>query len=419
MSNPFLPPLTSMPPFNDPYGPLSDIQPFTVRDFNTFLKKLEGVIQWSIENFKVLDENQQKLVAAWIEQAEYLIQEVNTAIAQFEADATNPDGALIQGIVDSVESILTESAIVDLIVTNTLSTDTKDFKAPAGYPVFDEKNNVINIIDMINESGLPTIYGPSIVDARGIEDAPGNFLFYWSSDHHPTSGGIALAYADDIMGPWTIRPGVVYVDSVEGNQTETPCVLVRDDGTLIMYYQNRITDNNQFTYYATSPDGVTWTRGGRALDFVGSSFGNSHTGYANVYRIGTNKWVAYSLYGGTDAGQRAIWYSRDGINWSLDRRLFKGLVDYYGSETLRVPFGPILFNWRGSLYGLQAASTPASGGGTPAVTERFIAKVRDDLRGFVTEPETYYAANGVIEIDGVLYIYTLENNGLNIRKEVV
>src|SRR5690606_1323207 len=92
------------------------------------------------------------------------------------------------------------------------------------------------------------------------------YYLWYSTNHDAGPGGVYLATAPALEGPWTDR-GLVFVDTVEGNQTETPSVLWNEaTGTFHMYYHQNGLGNTQSTALATSPDGVTWTRVGKVID---------------------------------------------------------------------------------------------------------------------------------------------------------
>ena len=232
--------------------------------------------------------------------------------------------------------------------------------------------------------GTKALYWPWVVAAPTGSPAPGKFLAYWSTDHD-AAGGVYMAYADDLLGPWTVQ-GFVFRDVVVGDQTETPTVL-HDGNQFVMYYHNRNSGpnaNTQTTCSATSPDGVTWTRRGFAMvhpSRTGLS-GDGHTGYAVVYRM-QDRFVAYSIDGGTDYGYQAMWHSMDGATFTMDRRRFGYSVDMTGRANLRLSMSPRLFYWRGQMWSQFSFRSPASGTGTPAESQSVVARVREDLRGAI------------------------------------
>lgn len=88
---------------------LSDVQPFTRRDTYTWTGKIEELIAWVNSVTKIMEENGDKLNAAWVEQAEYLISEFNRITAE-----------LIEAVVNnSIE--LQDPVFAELIATDSLT----------------------------------------------------------------------------------------------------------------------------------------------------------------------------------------------------------------------------------------------------------------------------------------------------------
>jgi hypothetical protein len=244
-------------------------------------------------------------------------------------------------------------------------------------------------------TGKTKIFNPVIVPVPATTSGRlGNFYMYWSTDHDNTgglgssTGGIWMAHANDLNGPWTIVSGgaannAIYVDTVEGDQTEGPEVICIAPGEWVMYYQQRYAGAGaQTTMVAESTDGKSWTRVRAALDWPSPKLpGDGHTGYAAVYRIG-DRFVAYSLAGGTEYGYQAMWHSLDGRKFVLDRRLTGYDVDQTRVRDRRL-FGIYrLFEWRGEIWGETSVQTPAAGGGSPTYQQRVVGRMRPDLRGF-------------------------------------
>mgnify|MGYP001818348995 CR=1 FL=1 len=116
----------------------------------------------------------------------------------------------------------------------------------------------------------------------------------------------------------------IFVDSVQGRQTETPHANV-NDGAVYMTYHNVRAGHNQSTLLATSPDGVNFTRINGKEDSVILDYdpkqevGDGHTGYLrwrpNPFPDLHYKYVGYSLHGGGDDFHGAMWASNDAIHW--------------------------------------------------------------------------------------------------------
>jgi parallel beta-helix repeat protein len=99
------------------------------------------------------------------------------------------------------------------------------------------------------------------------------------------------------------------------NYSGAPSVLRELDGTYKMWY----TGCDWVTWrilYATSADGVTWTKQGIALSQLGSGYETYETGFPSVVKAGNEYKMWYSGYDGSQ--QKRILYanSSDGVNWT-------------------------------------------------------------------------------------------------------
>ena len=225
--------------------------------------------------------------------------------------------------------------------------------------------------------GTDKLYFPSVVHMRPIlgEAALDNFYMYFSPDHTQGQGGIGLVTAPHPTGPWTDR-GMVYIDTVDGTQTETPCVIWNPDTSVFhLYYHNNYwetgspTYRSQATCLATSTDGVNWTRHAKSpiVKIPEQEFpGDGHCGYARVYRVG-GLWIMHHLMGGGDNSHGGVSYSRDGINWITDPRPFVGHTDYadtsYIDRKISIASASSYpFHFRGQLWSTYLISNWVSGG---------------------------------------------------------
>jgi hypothetical protein len=173
--------------------------------------------------------------------------------------------------------------------------------------------------------GIPTVpYAPVILRAAGRLPNPiDNYYMYTSTDHDATAGGIWLLTAPTPLGPWTMQNGgaAIYVDAVQGNQTEVPAI-EWDPLTeqVFLYYSNAATGSNQATQLATSVDGVTFERYGTiiATADLTNQPGNGHTGYFDATRLSDRLWIGTALRGGGGTSLQQLLWSRDGIAWVPD-----------------------------------------------------------------------------------------------------
>ena len=191
----------------------------------------------------------------------------------------------------------------------------------------------------------PGPYYTTLVDMKDIETFPFDYALYFSTDHHREEGGIWLylckglpseaanwisydqAVAKGDFDHLTNKPTAnpIFTDPVQGNgHTETPHANVID-GTLYMTYHKNGINNSQATLLATSQDGVNFERIHGKSDSVILSYntetdvGDGHTGYfrwaPNPFPGIAQKYVGYSLHGGSDDYHSAIWVSDNAIKW--------------------------------------------------------------------------------------------------------
>lgn len=212
-----------------------------------------------------------------------------------------------------------------------------------------------------------TLYWPCLVHAKKHYPAAiDEWYLYYSSDHASGQGGIGLATAPHPSGPWTDSGSAIYVDTVEGQQTETPQVVWNEDTNLFhMYYQNKMTNADQSTYLVTSPNGVdSWTRLGKVIDVDTPRKlpGDGHTGYARIYRVG-KKWVAHHLCGGTAKAHFGVSYSDDGVDWLMNPRIIPARANLSGDLMARrvTSSSTWPFWWRGSRFAMMSSSPLIAG----------------------------------------------------------
>ena len=262
---------------------------------------------------------------------------------------------------------------------------------------------------------MPSLYWPWVLRVDDKLASPINRYYMWvSTDHAGADGYIGLYTAPTVTGPWTYY-GQVFKDETSGNETETPSVVwVPSLSLFYMYYQQVGSTGHlaaQTTNLATSPDGVTWTRVGIALDVRDSTTWpqSTHTGYLRPHLI-AGKWVAYSLLAGGDRPRFGISYSADGITWQLDPRPLGYGAEYLTDESERIEWNSTsIIRWRGQLTWVGIISSFASGAGDR--TGRWCyAPISQDMRSLAGPPrqlfgvtqgwESQYMAFGSLLLDG-------------------
>lgn len=191
----------------------------------------------------------------------------------------------------------------------------------------------------------PGPYYTTLVKMDHINRFPFEYALYFSTDHDRGKGGIWLyvcsgsptdadswksydqAVADGSFDYLRQKPASnpIFVDSVQGRQTETPHANIID-GTVYMTYHNAGAGHSQSTLLSTSSDGVNFTRINGDGDSVILDYdpeqevGDGHTGYfrwrPNPFPGLDYKYVGYSLHGGGDDFHGAMWASNNAVNWN-------------------------------------------------------------------------------------------------------
>lgn len=303
-------------------------------------------------------------------------------------------------------------------------------------------------------TSMGTNVGPyfiSVIKGSDVPNWPNHIwhtLVYFSTDHdspsNPTTGGAGGIWLycytgdpkiasncqswDDISGNvefsyltgGTPTSNPIYRDTVAGDQTETPHVK-NIDGTLYMHYHNDDNSNYdgfdvQNTCYATSTDGVNYTRQGiNITDNPRYSVGIGHSGYLqgadNPFPFINEKYISRRLHGGggllTEAGSESCYQvSDDYINWTPYKyynpsvgRLLDAIPKESGNTFQYNPSridtvvqdGPY---WR--IIG--TAALLGVSGGTPTIGRPIEMLLDDDLQ-IVSEPTTMIPLGGTSEFD--------------------
>jgi hypothetical protein len=191
----------------------------------------------------------------------------------------------------------------------------------------------------------PGPYYTCLVTMDSIDAFPFDYALYFSPDHDPNDGGIwlyvcngdptdpsnYLSYEDAVAAGHfdhlDTRPTAnpIYLDNTQGaGHTETPHANVVDGRVHLTYHKNGL-EGTQRTLLALSDDGVSFSRVNGDDDSIvltydsASGPGDGHTGYfrwsTNPYPDISQKYVGYSLHGGSDNYHSAIWASDDAISW--------------------------------------------------------------------------------------------------------
>ena len=287
------------------------------------------------------------------------------------------------------------------------------------YPTF--KRLSAPIIQFSQQSA-PTVYWPWLVN-KSAWGGTGFALFY-STDHSATHdpSGIFLFEADDITGPWVNR-GKIYRDDAGGWQTETPSVIYDPvSNKVLMYYQQAGVPGaigQQQTCLATADpaDLTAWTRVGVVLDkeFLEQP-GDGHCGYFRPFSY-NGQLFGYSLYGGTNYSNAALWTSDDGgYTWQRDGRLIGWMQDKCRhlavalnaepQDVLLTMYEGDVLNWRGKPWWVGVSGKAQSGSVLIRHFRLVTAPLADDFASLtvrvkdITPPPATYEVQGDIDYPG-------------------
>jgi hypothetical protein len=274
-----------------------------------------------------------------------------------------------------------------------------------------------------DDGAFSTIYWPWV-----LKVSPGNYRMYYSTDHDPEAGnlgGIGMMTSPTAFGPWT-DAGMIYRDTLSGNETETPSVLYVPDldpvRPYFMYYQQKSVGVAQSTLLAKSANGITdWVRVGKVIDVPSATetHTDGHTGYARVDRIG-NLIVARHLMGGGPYGRGGLSYSTDGVNFHTDPRPLQGLQSGNGTlKTAVTSFNIVEID--GNPWYVGGATAYGGSGAEALVGQLAYAPLSKDLRSFLAPPtlvpldaawEDNYAGAYAFVDDGQIVVYYVSNGAI-------
>ncbi|MFC0506781.1 hypothetical protein [Micromonospora costi] len=196
---------------------------------------------------------------------------------------------------------------------------------------------------------------PSVIRAADyFPDPLGTYYLYYAPHERP--GGIALAYADSIDGPWTEYTGNPLVSntwlpyySTVSHVSSPHAVWIEGERKLFLYYHGE----NSITRYATSEDGIHFSYGGTAVSRDATTGGE--TSYARVFeqaipRLGSRYLMVFmdnptaAAPGPTGPVSRRIRWavSPDARTWTIQP---EPLVTPQGDEGPNAS-GPFFLRWQ-------------------------------------------------------------------------
>jgi len=223
-------------------------------------------------------------------------------------------------------------------------------EANSGFPVFKRLGVVIDFNDLKYNPANDVIF-PSVIEARKYFKQPlGRYYMYYAPHNRP--GGICLAYADSLEGPWREYDHNPLISRdwkphYQVSHVSSPHALwIDEEGKLFLWFHGE----NYTTRYASSTDGIHFKYEGVAVskqDFdeiiecsYGRVFRHAIAGLDNRYVI---------MLMGNHKGTRRIYlgWSKDARHWTTQRKPFiSAPPDSSSGQTV----SPFLLPCSGKLY---------------------------------------------------------------------
>ena len=201
---------------------------------------------------------------------------------------------------------------------------------------------------------------PCVINAQEYFSHPlGKYYVYYAPHNAP--GGICLAYASSLRGPWIEygkNPLIVnqWLPHHDVEHVSSPyAVFIPEECRLFLYYHG----DNETTHYAISEDGKTFTYGGVAIDW-NMLPGSDVTAYARVFPHtppgGSFRYVMLfmSLAYTPGSWDTFAWHglyrawSNDARIWHVDKDPMVSHRDL--DETEYFVCSPWLLSWHGKRY---------------------------------------------------------------------
>jgi hypothetical protein len=217
-------------------------------------------------------------------------------------------------------------------------------------PVFERRGLVLDYKDLKYNPANDVIF-PCVINTKELSgESRGTYYMYYAPHNAP--GGICLAYADSLEGPWHEydRNPVIsrhWTPHYRVSHVSSPHALwIEDEKKLFLWFHG----DNGTTRYAASADGIHFTYEGVAVstrDFDDIT----ECSYARIFEhtipdLG-NRYVILLM--GNNRGNRRIYlgWSKDARHWETRRGPFIPALPRSSSGNVVSPW---LFPWRQKLY---------------------------------------------------------------------
>ncbi|KAK0389740.1 hypothetical protein NLU13_3313 [Sarocladium strictum] len=235
---------------------------------------------------------------------------------------------------------------------------------PVGWPKFTYQGVAIDPAKLRYNPTNEVIF-PSVFHAGKYLSKPlGQWYLYYAP--HDDPGGISLAYASSLDGPWTEYAKNPLIKNVVPNKYSVPhvsspdavwnpYVVGKDNGKVMLYFHG---DNGQ-TRWAYSEDGVNFKYGGLSITNKMGGSRVTESSYARVFphpdKTQTKyRWAMFYMGNEIDNIRRIrLAESFDGKTWTVS----PNYVVAPGPEEGKNVSGADLWEWNGQLYVIYHASS--------------------------------------------------------------
>jgi hypothetical protein len=274
---------------------------------------------------------------------------------------------------------------------------------PAGFPTFTRLGAAMDKSTLSYAPARKEIIFPSIRYVAGrVQNPLGAWYMYYAP--HDDPGGICLAYADSLAGPWKEYPANPIISnswpphySTVPHVSSPHAVWNEADGRIYLYFHG----DNRTTRVATSTDGRSFTYGATVLHTSMLPSNVTEASYARVFPHPTQAGVHIMLFMGNQAGTRKIfigWSNQLASGWQFKQQPLLSPVAGEGGQLS----GPHYWSRNGGGHVVYH-----SGDGRIRVAHVGTSFDRDERLGVLyTEPAaTRAAAPTFSEEDGRLYMF--------------
>ncbi|GAB3173263.1 twin-arginine translocation signal domain-containing protein [Myceligenerans halotolerans] len=180
--------------------------------------------------------------------------------------------------------------------------------AVPGFPTFTRLGAALDKSSLAYNPTNELIF-PSVRHVAGRVQNPLGAWYMYYAPHDPP-GGICLAYADSLTGPWREYPGnpIIPRERYGVSHVSSPHAVWNEaDGRLYLFFHGE----NDTTRVATSLDGRGFAYGNTVLTTAMMPSNVSETSYARVFPHPTQSGIHIMLFMGNQSGTRKIF-----IGWS-------------------------------------------------------------------------------------------------------